>query len=656
MLANRVREFTTTVGTGDITLGGALAGHVRFADAFAPGNSVIYVIEDGDNYEIGVGIFSGAASLARTTVSETLVDGVLDKDTPVAIALSGSARVYCAVSADYLLNPTKEADLIKEVTTDAGVYIDGVHLKDGGGVFSGSLGVVGDTSFGADVTFDGDVHVAGSILSDNNTGGIVVSSDTSVGVGSNIVMYPSAHAARANDMDLRVNSTPWLSWDNSDSTAFFSGSVSIAEDFLPQDHIVILNNNEIRWKDLGGTERTALELDSSNHFNVGTSAGGDVIFRGSSYMETARIKTNGDATFAGDVTLAPTNKLYLDGGTDTYIHERTANTVALLTGGVNRFEVNSAGNTILTGNIDAVDATFSGLITGNNGALLSGAATANSRLTLMQTTASLSGTVQQGASGFAISALGAQGIIFNTNGAQRLSIDSAGSATFYGDVSMAHLTSTGVSDSATSTSVTIDSGNNVSFAQDVFLGNGNAIKMRRNSGGTAIPVLYTPAGTDTVRMRLPGTTAANTLIIEGTDTLPKVTFDATGDLDLNTGVLKYGGSTLITRDGDTNFRDLVGSGKLTVYGGAKISVQNSVDGGSGHGIIGWVCGVALFWHFMGACLLGWLRLAFFPDMPAPPALGGSETLVTVLLSMLGLGGLRTVEKLKGVSRDKWVGK
>ena len=39
MLANRVREFTTTVGTGDITLGGAFAGHVRFADAFTTGNA-----------------------------------------------------------------------------------------------------------------------------------------------------------------------------------------------------------------------------------------------------------------------------------------------------------------------------------------------------------------------------------------------------------------------------------------------------------------------------------------------------------------------------------------------------------------------------------------------------------------------------------------
>ncbi len=71
--------------------------------------------------------------------------------------------------------------------------------------------------------------------------------------------------------------------------------------------------------------------------------------------------------------------------------------------------------------------------------------------------------------------------------------------------------------------------------------------------------------------------------------------------------------------------------------------------------IGWVCGFALMWHFMGYDMLNWLRIVFFPEAPAPPALGGSETLITVLLSMLGLGGLRTVEKLKGVSRDMWKG-
>ena len=66
--------------------------------------------------------------------------------------------------------------------------------------------------------------------------------------------------------------------------------------------------------------------------------------------------------------------------------------------------------------------------------------------------------------------------------------------------------------------------------------------------------------------------------------------------------------------------------------------------------VGWVCGCALLWHFILYDLLNWLRVIFLPHSPVPPALSGTETLVTILLSMLGLGGLRTVEKLRGVGR------
>lgn len=75
--------------------------------------------------------------------------------------------------------------------------------------------------------------------------------------------------------------------------------------------------------------------------------------------------------------------------------------------------------------------------------------------------------------------------------------------------------------------------------------------------------------------------------------------------------------------------------------------------GARDALIGWTCGLALAWHFLGFDIANWLRIVFFPETPAPPALNGTETLVTVLLSMLGLGGLRTVEKLKGVGRDGW---
>lgn len=57
--------------------------------------------------------------------------------------------------------------------------------------------------------------------------------------------------------------------------------------------------------------------------------------------------------------------------------------------------------------------------------------------------------------------------------------------------------------------------------------------------------------------------------------------------------------------------------------------------------IGWVCGVALAYNFVIRDLFIWIT----KTADAPPALQ-MEHLMTVLLGMLGLGGLRTFEKIK----------
>ena len=68
--------------------------------------------------------------------------------------------------------------------------------------------------------------------------------------------------------------------------------------------------------------------------------------------------------------------------------------------------------------------------------------------------------------------------------------------------------------------------------------------------------------------------------------------------------------------------------------------------------IGWVCGVALAWNFVIQPLLLWAAWAMpeiAPDISTAPKLDTDE-LMTVLLGMLGLGGLRTYEKRLGVAR------
>lgn len=65
--------------------------------------------------------------------------------------------------------------------------------------------------------------------------------------------------------------------------------------------------------------------------------------------------------------------------------------------------------------------------------------------------------------------------------------------------------------------------------------------------------------------------------------------------------------------------------------------------------IGWVCGVALAWHFVLAPIVlfvaAWANV-FLPPLPA----FDMDSLMTVLLGMLGLGGLRSFEKAKGLTK------
>lgn len=70
--------------------------------------------------------------------------------------------------------------------------------------------------------------------------------------------------------------------------------------------------------------------------------------------------------------------------------------------------------------------------------------------------------------------------------------------------------------------------------------------------------------------------------------------------------------------------------------------------------IGWICGVALAWNFVIQPLLlwlAWMMPEYAPDIASAPKLDTDE-LMTVLLGMLGLGGLRTYEKRLGVERNQ----
>jgi hypothetical protein len=67
VIADRVRETSTTTGTGTLTLDGAVTGFRTFGSAIGDGNTCYYTITLGADWEVGLGTV-GTGTLARTTV------------------------------------------------------------------------------------------------------------------------------------------------------------------------------------------------------------------------------------------------------------------------------------------------------------------------------------------------------------------------------------------------------------------------------------------------------------------------------------------------------------------------------------------------------------------------------------------------------------
>ena len=65
--------------------------------------------------------------------------------------------------------------------------------------------------------------------------------------------------------------------------------------------------------------------------------------------------------------------------------------------------------------------------------------------------------------------------------------------------------------------------------------------------------------------------------------------------------------------------------------------------------IGWVCGVAMAWHFVGVPLIMFLAAWSGTVIPELPVFDMSS-LMTVLMGLLGLGSMRTFEKMKGLTK------
>lgn len=95
-LADRVRETTTTTGTGTLSLGGAVVGFRTFVSGIGSGNSCYYAIIGTGEWELGIGtVTSGTPN----TLSRSVILSSSNSNSVVDLS-AGTKNVFCTAAAD----------------------------------------------------------------------------------------------------------------------------------------------------------------------------------------------------------------------------------------------------------------------------------------------------------------------------------------------------------------------------------------------------------------------------------------------------------------------------------------------------------------------------------------------------------------------------
>ena len=190
LLKDRVKESTTTTGTGTLTLAGAVEGFQTFSAVLSDTDTTYYAIShrDADEWEVGLGTYS-SGTLARTTILESSTGGSAvsftagTKDVFItlpgekAVALDGNDDLsvgniitsgYLRGPATFTIDPAAHGDNTGTLVIAGNLQVDGttttinsstvtvddlnIQLADGAATPSAANGA-GITVAGASATF-----------------------------------------------------------------------------------------------------------------------------------------------------------------------------------------------------------------------------------------------------------------------------------------------------------------------------------------------------------------------------------------------------------------------------------------------------------------------------------------------------------------------
>jgi len=190
VINNRVRELTSTTGTGAVTLGGAVGGFQTFAAGIGNDNTTYYAISinSENEWEVGLGTLnSDSSTLTRTTVLESS-----NSDAAVDFA-AGSKEVFCTLPSEkavYLDASGDAVGAIASIAQDTSPQLGGnldVVTFDILSTSNRDIDIIpngtGNVNLGADAVQIGD-NDANATLTTQGTGDLILNTNNGTNAGS----------------------------------------------------------------------------------------------------------------------------------------------------------------------------------------------------------------------------------------------------------------------------------------------------------------------------------------------------------------------------------------------------------------------------------------------------------------------------------------
>ena len=236
VINDRVKETTTTTGTGAVSLGGATTGFEAFSAGVGNSNTTYYVIahQTANEWEVGLGTLDGDSSdLTRTTVISSS-----NSDSAVDFA-AGTKDVFCTVPASKLL----VEDANNDITIGRNLTV------------TGDLTISGD-----DITMATNTSGAALIGDGTNFNPVAISGDITIGttgtaaIGSGVIVNADVNSSAAIAMS---------------KTAFTAGTgVSLSTNTLnvdaAQTGITSILATDVK---IGEDDQTKVDFETANTIN-----------------------------------------------------------------------------------------------------------------------------------------------------------------------------------------------------------------------------------------------------------------------------------------------------------------------------------------------------------------------------------------------------